>query len=91
MGFSQPSPASIAVYSHVRQAPAASQTQSSSDPTQLASVLQNSRAEILRLIELMVDKNQHEVQSFIVEVNFLVGSLHWSKNWPLSSGSSLSL
>lgn len=62
MSFTQPSPAAIAVYSHVRHQP------SSANESQQTNTLQNARSEILRIMELMVDKNHHQVIDFIVEV-----------------------
>uniref|UniRef100_A0A7M5X173 WD repeat-containing protein 7 n=2 Tax=Clytia hemisphaerica TaxID=252671 RepID=A0A7M5X173_9CNID len=62
MSFTQPSPAAIAVYSHVRHQP------SSSTEVQTTNTLHNARSEILRIMELMVDKSQHQVVDFIVEV-----------------------
>lgn len=62
MSFTQPSPAAIAVYSHVRHQPAAA------SESQTTNTLHNARAEILHIMELMIEKNQHQVVDFIVEV-----------------------
>ena len=62
MSFTQPSPAAIAVYSHVRHQP------SSNTEVQTTNTLHNARSEILRIMELMVEKSQHQVVDFIVEV-----------------------
>jgi len=62
MSFTQPSPAAIAVYSHVRHQP------QTAGETQYSNVLHSTRGEILRIIELMIEKNQQQVIEFIVEV-----------------------
>ena len=64
MSFTQPSPAAIAVYSHVRQQPSASHE------APMSTVLYSARGEILRVMEHMIEKNQQQVIEFIVEVLF---------------------
>ena len=66
MSFTQPSPASIAVYSHVRHHP------QSTGESQHSNILHNTRSEILRIMELMIDKNQQQVVEFIVEVKIWI-------------------
>lgn len=62
MSFTQPSPAAIAVYSHVRHQPPVS------GESQVSHALHNACGEILRVMELMIEKNQQQVIEFIVEV-----------------------
>ncbi|XP_057311095.1 WD repeat-containing protein 7-like isoform X1 [Hydractinia symbiolongicarpus] len=62
MSFTQPSPAAIAVYSHVRHQPPVS------GESQVSHALHNACSEILRVMELMIEKNQQQVIEFIVEV-----------------------
>ncbi|XP_047143877.1 WD repeat-containing protein 7 isoform X1 [Hydra vulgaris] len=62
MSFTQPSPAAIAVYSHVRQQPSALHE------APMSTVLHSARSEILRVMEYMIEKNQQQVIEFIVEV-----------------------
>ena len=69
ISFNQTSPAAIAVYSHVRHQP----TPSTPD-SQNSNIIHSARNEILRTIELMIEKNQHEVVHLIVEV-FYAGFL----------------
>lgn len=61
MSFNQASPAAIAVYSHVRHQP-------SSVDIQHSSTLHRSKKEILRIVELMIDKTQQEVIQLLLEV-----------------------
>eukprot|EP00794_Sanderia_malayensis_P009425 gene9425-10411_t len=63
MSFNQTSPAAIAVYSHVRYQPTAAVPD-----TQNSIIFHSAKAEILRTIELMIDKSQQEVVHLIVEV-----------------------
>ncbi len=64
MPFNQTSPAAIAVYSHVRY-----QTTANNPDAQNSNIIHSSRSEILRTIELMIDKSQQDVVHLIVEVN----------------------
>ena len=64
ISFNQTSPAAIAVYSHVRHQP----TPSTPD-SQTSNIVHSARNEILRTIELMIEKNQQDVVHLIVEVN----------------------
>ncbi|XP_028399400.1 WD repeat-containing protein 7-like isoform X2 [Dendronephthya gigantea] len=61
LSFNQASPAAIAVYSHVRHQP-------SSADVQHSSTLHRSKKEILRVLELMIDKTQQEVIKLLPEV-----------------------
>jgi len=63
ISFNQTSPAAIAVYSHVRHQP----TPSTPD-SQTSNIVHSARNEILRTIELMIEKNQQDVVHLIVEV-----------------------
>lgn len=77
MSFTQPSPAAIAVYSHVRHQPTAT------NEAQNTNTLHNARAEILRIMELMIEKNQNQVVDFIVEVMRPCILFISMKVWPL--------
>lgn len=65
MSFNQPSPSAIAVYSHVRHQP------SQNTEVQTTSVLNRSKREILRIIDLMVEKTQHEVVDLLTDVSLI--------------------
>ncbi|XP_044173279.1 WD repeat-containing protein 7-like isoform X2 [Acropora millepora] len=62
ISFNQPSPAAIAVYSHVRHQP------SQNMETHSTSILNRAKLEILRIIDLMVEKTQQEVVDFLTDV-----------------------
>lgn len=62
ISFNQPSPAAIAVYSHVRHQP------SQNAEAQSTSVLNRAKHEILRIIDLMVEKTQQEVVDLLTDV-----------------------
>jgi len=62
ISFNQPSPAAIAVYSHVRHQPAPSTELSNT------SILHRAKTEILRIIELMIEKTQQDVVELLIEV-----------------------
>lgn len=64
MSFNQPAPSAIAVYSHVRHQP------SQNTEVQTTSVLNRSKREILRIIDLMVEKTQQEVVDLLTDVSF---------------------
>lgn len=62
ISFNQPSPAAIAVYSHVRHQP------SQNAEAQSTSILNRAKHEILRIIDLMVEKTQQEVVDLLTDV-----------------------
>ncbi|XP_031568351.1 WD repeat-containing protein 7-like [Actinia tenebrosa] len=62
MSFNQPSPSAISVYSHVRHQP------SQNAEVQTTSVLNRSKREILRIIDLMIEKTQQEVVDLLTDV-----------------------
>ena len=62
LSFNQASPAAIAVYSHVRHQP-------SSADIQHSSTLHRSKKEILRVLELMIEKTQQEVVKLLPDVS----------------------
>lgn len=66
ISFNQPSPAAIAVYSHVRHQP------SQNAEAQSTSILNRAKHEILRIIDLMVEKTQQEVVDLLTDVSVVV-------------------
>lgn len=62
ISFNQPSPAAIAVYSHVRHQP------SQNTEAHSTSILNRAKHEILRIIDLMVEKTQQEVVDLLTDV-----------------------
>ena len=63
ISFNQPSPAAIAVYSHVRHQP------SQNAEVQSSSVLNRAKYEILHIIGLMIEKTQQEVVDLLPDVS----------------------
>ena len=61
--FNQPSPAAIAVYSHVRHQP------SQNAEVQSSSVLNRAKYEILHIIGLMIEKSQQDVVELLPDVS----------------------
>ncbi|XP_048581651.1 WD repeat-containing protein 7 [Nematostella vectensis] len=62
ISFNQPSPSAIAVYSHVRHQP----TQNTE--AQTTTVLNRAKKEILRIIDLMIEKTQQDVVDLLTDV-----------------------
>ena len=76
MSFHQPSPAAITVYSHVRHQPSAAVD------IQNSTTLNRSKKEILRIVELMIEKTQQEVIQLLLEVMTRKEMLWYIVMWP---------